>query len=350
MAVPESAGATIYFESALKEFALISTVSAPITSCNLRIAGRIVRLEIASGMAGVVLPGLSHLIAVESAEPDLTIFVWDSESTGTSLLSPAWAVDDYGRDGVIQGFNDERFHTAVQLDPIILRMLDMETRRAIYWTPSAKSFPYWEFGAPLRPLLHEWLGRCGLVPLHGGAVGFADGGVILAGAGGRGKSNVALACLTSDLFYASDDFCCLSKNPDWVVHSLYCTGKISGHDIVRHPHLRGTERNPDELDHQKAVFVLNDNFADRIIRNMPVRAIVMPRVVGQGITEIVPSTSAVAQKAIAMSTIELSRSGASRIFARVADLVRAVPCYELHVGASLSEVPARLRDLLNALR
>jgi hypothetical protein len=98
------------------------------------------------------------------------------------------------------------------------------------------------------------------------------------------------------------------------------------------------------------VFVLNDNFPDRLIRDMPVRAIVMPRVVGQGTSEIVPAARALAQKAIAMSTIELSRSAASRTFAKVAELVRAVPCYELRVGASLSEVPTCLGDLLNVLR
>src|SRR5262249_25577141 len=158
-----------------------------------------------------ILPALSHLSDSEEREPNLVLCAWDSESTGAPSLSPGWGVADYRREGFISGFNDFRFHTAIQFEPLILRMLDMQHRRALYWTPSASKIPHWEVGAPLRPLLHEWLRRIGLVAVHGGAVGQADGGLFLAGAGGRGKSNVALACLKSELLYASDDFCFLSQ-------------------------------------------------------------------------------------------------------------------------------------------
>ena len=210
--------------------------------------------------------------------------------------------------------------------------------------------PHWENGCPLRSLLHEWLRRIGLVAVHGGAVGRADGGVFLAGAGGQGKSNVALACLNSDLLYASDDFCFLSQSPHWTVHSLYCTGKIAAGDLVRHPHLRGAESNPDRLDGEKALFLLNEKFGDRLIRKMPLRAVVLPRVIAQGPSRIVLASPVTAQKAIALSTIVLFRWAGRDTLIKTAELLRDLPCYEVQVGASVDEVPGLLAQLLNDLR
>jgi hypothetical protein len=343
--------AEIFYDSAFRRFDELAASSGAILQQHISLAGRIVRIEISAGaMERAVMPALAHLIVPEVAEPDLVLCVWDSESTGAPPMSPGWGPEDYRREGYISGFNDARFHTGMQFEPIILRMIDMERRRAMYWTADALQLPYWEIGAPLRPLLHEWLQRVGMVAIHGGAVGRADGGVFLAGAGGQGKSNVALACLNSDLLYASDDFCFLSQSPEWTAHSLYCTGKMAAGDLVRHPYLRGVESNPDRLDREKALFFLNEKFADRLIRQMPLRAIVLPRVIAQGPSKIVPVASTIAHKAIAMSTIELSRWTGGHTLRKVSELLRERPCYELCVGASIDEVPPLLDELLNEIR
>jgi hypothetical protein len=343
--------AEIFYDSAFRRFGELAASPGTILQRHISLAGRIVRIEISAGaMERAVMPALSHLIVPEVAGPELVVCVWDSESTSALPMSPGWEPQDYRRQGYISGFNDARFHTGMQFEPIILRMIDMERRRAMYWTADASKLPHWEIGAPLRPLLHEWLQRVGMVAIHGGAVGRADGGVFLAGAGGQGKSNVALACLNSDLFYASDDFCFLSQLPEWTVYSLYCTGKMAGGDLIRHPHLRGAESNPDRLDREKALFFLNEKFAHRLIRHMPLRAVVLPRVIGQRTSEVVPVAPAVAHKAIAMSTIELSRWTGKHTLRKVSELLRERPCYELRMGTSIDEVPPLLAKLLNELR
>jgi hypothetical protein len=343
--------AEMFYESAFEKFRMMAAPPGATVVRHVSLAGRTIRIEISAGaMERAIIPALSHLIVPETAEPDLVLCAWDSESTGAPAMSPGWGPDAYRREGFISGFNDDRFHTGMQFDPIILRMLDLKRRRAMYWTAAAAQLPYWEIGAPLRPLLHEWLQRIGLVAIHGGAVGRADGGVFLAGAGGQGKSNVALACLNSELFYASDDFCFLSQSPEWTVHSLYCTGKMAAGDLARHPHLRGAESNPDRLDREKALFFLSETFGDRLIREMPLHAVVLPRVIAQGPSEIVPISPAIAQKAIAMSTIELSRWTGGHTLRKVAELLRDRPCYELRVGASIGEVPVLLAQLLSDLR
>jgi hypothetical protein len=342
--------AEIFYDSAFLKFSELAASPGAILQRHISLAGSTVRIEISAGaMERAVIPALSHLIVPEVAEPDLVLCVWDSEGTGAPPMSPGWGPEDYRREGYVSGFNDARFHTAMQFDPIILRMIDMKRRRAMYWTADASKLPYWEIGAPLRPLLHEWLQRIGMVAIHGGAVGRADGAVFLAGAGGQGKSNVALACLNSDLFYASDDFCFLSQSPEWTVHSLYCTGKIAGGDVVRHPHLRGAESNPDRLDREKALFFLSEKFGHRLIHQMPLRAVVLPRVITRGPSEVVAIAPAIAHKAIAMSTIELSRWTGGYTLRKVSELLRERPCYELRVGPSIDEAPPLLTKLLNEL-
>jgi hypothetical protein len=340
-----------FLESALQQFRNLAASPGATVLRQISLAGRTVGIEVSTGaMERAIMPALSHLVDSASREPDLVICAWDSESTAAPPLSPGWGVEDYRGEGFVSGFNDDRFHTAIQSDPIILRMLDMERRHALYWTKSASKLPSWEIGAPLRPLLHEWLRRIGLVAVHGGAVGRKDGGLLVAGAGGRGKSNVALACLNSELRYASDDFCCLSQWPHWTTHSVYCTGRITTEDLVRHPHLRGAESNPDRLDGEKALFFLNEKFGDRLIREMPLRAIVLPRVITEGQGAIVPISPAIAQKAIALSTIVLSRWAGRDTVMKVAQLVRDLPCYELRVGPSIGEIPALLAQLISDLR
>jgi len=341
-------GAEEYFEAAQGIFENGARRNGSV-SAFFSIAGKIVQIKSSpDAMQRHVSRALAHL-ATDAAEPDFTVYAWDSENNGFGPLRPAWTLDAFGQHGLISGFNDDRFHTAIQVGPSIFRMVDAMRSRAIYWTPSAASLPVWEKGAPLRPLFHEWLRSCGLLPVHGGAIGSRDGGVLLAGAGGTGKSNLSLSAIASPLLYASDDFCVLSQSPAWTVHSLYSTGKLAAGDLHRHPSLRGLESNAGNLDREKALFFLQEHFPEKLVRTMPLRAIVTPRIVHDEDSQLVPASTAAAQKAIATSTIELSPWTAAFTFSRVAALVRALPCYELRIGRRPKDALAQLEQFLDQL-
>lgn len=341
-------GAAEYFDAAQDIFENGARLNGSVSDF-FSIAGKIVQIRSSPGaMQRHVSRALAHL-ATDAGEPDFTIYAWDSEDSGFGPLRPAWTLDAFGQHGLISGFNDDGFHTAIQTGPSIFRMVDTRRCRAIYWTPSAAGLPVWEKGAPLRPLLHEWLRSCDLLPVHGGAIGNRDGGVLLAGAGGTGKSNLSLSALASPLLYASDDFCVLSQSPAWTAHSLYSTGKLAAGDLHRHPYLQGLESNADSLDREKALFFLQEHFPEKLLRTMPLRAIVTPRIVRDEDSQLVPASTAAAQKAIATSTIELSPWTAAFTFSRVAALVRALPCYELRIGRRPKDALAQLERLLGRL-
>lgn len=317
-----------------------------------RIAGAPVRLNFAAhGMVSEVARALAHLEAPpRSAADDLTVHIWDG-SEAPMPLPHGWEFAQWARDGGNGFYVDERYFVAAQASPEMLYMLDVEQRRALFWIADAWHFPYCETAAPLRPLLHEWLSRRGHLPVHGAAVGTADGGLLLVGRGGSGKSNAALSCLRSDLLYASDDFCSVSNEHGWMVHSLYATGKVHPGDLTRMPWLRpmGDERRrPEE---EKAVFFLNEHLPKRLITHFPLRAVVLVRVAPERFTRIGKVSRGAALRALGMNPLFLSSASAkARRLAVMADLVRALPSYELQIGGDGSDAPARLGELLAGLR
>jgi subfamily B ATP-binding cassette protein MsbA len=76
------------------------------------------------------------------------------------------------------------------LGPDILNALDLQQNLAVYWVEDANRIPYYERGSPLSALLSLWMGARQRYFVHAGAVGNANGGVLLTGKGGAGKSTI----------------------------------------------------------------------------------------------------------------------------------------------------------------
>jgi hypothetical protein len=340
----------VFFDDAIEAVDLAARRGAPWAERYYLVGGRSLRIVFGSAaLQRCIGRALAHLEMAAQSEPALTVFAWDSATSRLPPLQPGWLPDAYGDYGEIAGFNDARFHSATQSGPVIFRMLDRERKRAIYWTPSADDLPDNERAAPMRPLLHEWLPGAGALPLHGGAVVFPEGGILLVGRGGAGKSNAALTCLRSPLLYASDDFCALSSGSEWLAHSMYSTGKVGTRDLARFPHLLPFIANPERTADEKAVFFLNEHFPSQLIRAFPVRAIVLPHVCPDEPSAIVPVSRAAAHKAIAISTSAMTPNNTALTFSMAARLVNELPCFELRMGNRIEVVPALIGDLLARL-
>lgn len=312
------------------------------------LAGYKIRLYFAgSALIPYLTPALSHLEIESVDNPELTVCLWDSESTNTAMLPPPWSKDCYHpKRGEIIGYNTDRIHTSFQWGSYALSLLDRDRNLGIYWISSAKQIPYWETGSPLRTIFNVWLSQRDVQLVHAGAVGLPEGGVLLAGKGGSGKSTSALACLNSKLFYASDDYCLISPTPTPTVFSLYNTGKKNADDVERLPFLASAIRNRDRLDTEKALYFIHQTFPDKIIAHFPIKAILIPRIAGTQDTTLEPTSSTHALTALAPSTmIQLPGTGkaACQVMKAVAD---RVPCYELRVGTQIDRIPETIFQLL----
>ena len=297
-----------------------------------------------------ILPAFGHRIAADAAQeaaqgavPDLRVFLWDAQSTGIVAPVPPWEWGAFVRNEVFVG---DRFKIVYKGDSGSLLMYDAGTKRAVCWVREADHIPYYETGAPLLPVMNWWLESKGCQLAHAGAVGGPDGGVLLVGRGGSGKSTTALACLAGGLEYAGDDYCVLAATAPVRVHSLYCSAKLAADSRDRLPGLTAAIYNPRAAGSEKTLYFLNRLFPDRMATGFPLRAVLLPRISGTAATAMRPVSPAVALRALAPSTIfQLAGAGGAAL-RTLASILRSVPCFEFSVGLDLARIPEVVRSFL----
>jgi len=259
---------------------------------------------------------------------------------------PPWSHDDYRERGEVRGYNDERYHTAFSLGSGVLSMLDTVCGRAFFWVRDACSLAYWESGAPLLYLLHWWFSHEQKQLLHAAAIGYPDGGILLAGRGGSGKSTTALAALQAGLWYAGDDYCLLEPGQQPRVHSLYNSAKLNPDNLLRFPELGRLFADASCRMEEKALVFLHDYCPEKLSSVFPLQAVLLPRVRGGTSSSLEAVSPAAALKALAPSTIfQLSGAGANS-FRIMSGVVQRVPCYQINLGSELESVSQTIVNLL----
>lgn len=322
----------------------------PFTVC-LHFAGK--------GLIPQITPAISHLKVEHLANPDLTICLWDTVSTNTSLpllinslqelIQLHWT-DYLGPRKEIKGYDGDRIRTSFHIGPNILSALDQDQNLACYWIDNADNIPYWERGSPLQTILNWWTTAHYHQYIHAGAIGTIEGGVLLAGKGGSGKSSTALACINSPLLYASDDYCLVTTSPKPYVYSLYNTAKLRGkEDLERFPNLVPLIDNLEHIEQEKLMLFLHRHHSEKIVRGFPIKAILVPQVTGKPQTYLRTITSGATLKALAPSTIfQLAGSGKLALTI-MSNLVKQVPCYSLELGVNIAQIPETIFQLLESL-
>jgi hypothetical protein len=236
--------------------------------------------------------------------------------------------------------------------PDHLSIVDLESNLGFFWKRDLSPLPYYEAGSPLRTLLHPWMREQGVQFVHGGAVGTESGGVLMAGKGGSGKSTSALACLHSDLLYASDDYClagCL-EGDERQLYSLYNTAKLVGDsDLANFNGLASHVWNPQHGPDDKVTIFLADSFPQKLISQFPLRAILVPVIRGGVNTVIEPCARGEALMALGPSTLAQLPASGRKDLDSIARLVRSVPCFRMSLGTDLSRIAPAIGGLLNEL-
>ncbi len=316
----------------------------------VRIGGHVIELRFAGpGLVPCVMPAFSHLTVSPRQEPELVVDIWDSASTGASP-PPTPDVDPESPVGAFYFFEDPPIRGVFQPGMQALSVVDLGSDHAWYFVEDPAVLPYWERAAPIRQILHWWMATRGHQQVHSGAVGLPDGGVLLVGKGGSGKSTSALVSLTSELRYAGDDYAMVSLAPQPMVHSLYSSGKVHPDNLARLSHLVSALSNAEQLSTEKGVVFVDQHFPDRMIEGFPLRAIVLPTITGKPHTRVVATSRTAALAALAPSTVFQLHTAGAEALQYMARLVREVPAYVLELGADVSDVPGVLLQLLEELR
>lgn len=352
-----------FFDAMLTGFQYAASKSE-FSEKRFRIGGRLVAMQFAGhGTPRNLVPALEHLevkdceaAAPESLNAELTIHCWDSASTGVPLPPLIEALQQLIRQNCyehlsprqeIKQISNAGFPATYEAGTGIFSVLDAKQRSAVYWLNDADDLKYYERGAPVRTILNWWLEPLNMQCIHAGAVGTPDGGILLTGKGGSGKSTTALACVESDLMYASDDYCLVSSEPKPHVFSLYNTAKMCGlADLQRQPQYLPLIDNPNCGPDEKLLLFLHQHRPEKVITDFPLKAIFIPQVTGRPDTQLTPVRGAEAVRAIVPTTLFQLPGSQQAAFHRMTKLVRSLPAFRLELGTNIAEIPTVISDFL----
>jgi hypothetical protein len=236
------------------------------------------------------------------------------------------------------------------MDPTLgfhaLSMYDARERAGVFWVEGPERVPWPELAEPLRPLLHWGLMDSSRHLVHAGAVANDDGGVLLGGSGGSGKSTSALACIEAGFRFVSDNYVLLTGSDRLVAHSVFCTAKVRPEGTRFHPWVRELVPEVDRGAGEKYVLDVHRHIPERLALSTSIDAVLLPRLSDNGSVlarEISPTQALLA---LAPSTIYQLPSSRNTSLGPMAQLVRRVPAYVLELGGPPGEVPGVIAELL----
>jgi hypothetical protein len=309
----------------------------------IELLGQRIRLRFAGeAIERLLARGLDHLVVSADGSPALTVGIFGRLTSGVSMPRPAWGIDDYSFLGEV-GRAESGARVAYDMGAGAVSIFDAETATAFYW--ARDEIPAWERSAPLRTVLHWWLGRRGATFAHGGVVGLDGVGVLLAGRGGAGKSTTALACALSGLDYLGDDYVGLLPGERPEALSLYSSAKVTDRSIELLPGLARfvSARSEDE---EKSLLFLHPELQAQLVPRVALSAAVVPELGQDGRSRLEPVSQAAAFRALAVSTVYQVPGRGAETLRTAGSLLRALPAYRLTLGSDPLEAAGLIRELV----
>ena len=125
-----------FFEGAMERTHQALDFTLPIEHF-LDVAGSSVRLIFAGPrMEQKFMPALAHLASRAVPAPDATLYVWDSDSTATPMISPPCDHTCFTHRGDIRGFSSRTVRSAFNWSEYAVSLLDTAAGVGIYWVDS----------------------------------------------------------------------------------------------------------------------------------------------------------------------------------------------------------------------
>ncbi len=354
MRATASTGIEAYFEALEQRFrGAAESGSGTQTRC-YRIAGQAIHLRFAGDVLATSLtPALTHLETafddMPGKEPELSIMVWDQGSAAAAMPKPPWNWENYLSRGEIGGLDPTHYRAWYHIASGVLSIIDLHRGRAIFWVRDASQLPIYVVAAPFRMILNAWLTRSGLHFVHAAAVGTAAGGVLLAGAGGSGKSTTSLACLHAGMDFLSDDYCVVGAGPEARVYSVYCSAKTDESMLLRLPRLVPSRQRRDDPPGEKALLLLHERHRERIVPSQRLLVLLVPTVSEQERSTLEPVKALAALRALAPTTMEQIAGPDTAAWGTLLALARQLSCYRLNLGRDLFSSPPLISCLIASL-
>jgi hypothetical protein len=293
-----------------------------------------------------VAHAFGHLEGVSKTGPELTVLLHDlgSAPRAAEFLE---AFNPPGEEADMWLMDSPDLMLILQRPRRVFAAVDWRSNCAYWLIPDAESIPYLERARPLKLLLTYWMAMKGRHLIHAAAVGNEQGGVLIVGQSGAGKSTTALSCLKGGLEYAADDHCLIRIDGSPSVHSIYGTGVLAAEDLHRFPSFGQTAATGDCPAGEKVALFFDRDPTIRISARFSLRSILLAEVTGSRRSTVRRISAGEAFKAIAPSCfmhLPITRPQALACFN---SLVRQLPAYKLELGSDLNSGPTAIVELLD---
>ena len=290
---------------------------------------------------------LQHLASPPLLNPALVVYLASANGAGgIDLPAPDWNSLRFFERGNLRAYSDNEFSLIYNHRIGVFNAVNHRTNTAIYWART-ETLPYYERSAPLRHLLQAMMQRHGVFVTHASAVGLADGGVLIAGRTGSGKSTTAVVCLRSELLYAGDDYILTEAEPNPHIYSLYSSAKVNTATMHWIPEWQSSVSNSSSLSVEKALIFVSQTRPEKCVSGFPLRAIVLPRVTTQATTMVRSVSGNEAFRAIVPDTVFTILGDVPRMMAIYKQLTQQLPCYRVELGTDLAQIPLAILNILS---
>jgi hypothetical protein len=181
--------------------------------------------------------------------------------------------------------------------------------------------------------------------VHAGTLGIRDKGVLLAGAGGSGKSGTVLSGILSGLTTVGDDYVFVAQNA-LRAYPLFETLK-QDESGLRRLGILGHPAVPQATNWQnKYQFFIRDLGLEPQPQSLSLHALLLPRIFGGARTEFVEISAKDGFLALAPSGVSQIPGDRPLLYATAAEISRRLPCYEMRLGSNPEEVSDAIRKFI----
>lgn len=316
---------------------------------HFRVAGLRLKLRFADpAIADIYSERLVNQTTGNAQPHDLRVDILDAERLGWP--SPRlW--DDFGcAEGWLEeGLRAAGLRAAYPYQPRFWTCYDQRASTALQFTGAIGDLPIWDFGAPIRNVIHWAMADRGLRLLHSATLGSASGGVLISGPGGSGKSGTTTAGVLHGMKTVGDDYVIVENTDTPAAWPAYRLFKQDPTGIARMGPA-GTRLAGRPVNWQGKVEFDPEELAPGChAERMRLRAIMVPSVARLPATRIEPIPRGKAVEAIARSTIfQLSGDLVPvAMFATV--LASRLPAFQVQLSGDPSEVATTLAEWVAGL-
>jgi hypothetical protein len=260
---------------------------------------------------------------------------------------PEWSASFFREREIEARLRDTRFRLHYFDEFDFWQVYDRETRFGVQLMRTPRAYPVWDPGSPLRNFVHWRLLDDGAALVHAGSLGVGDRGVLLAGAGGSGKSGTVLAGLNHGMTSVGDDYIALHPGESVTAQRAFLTLKQDPSGLAR-AGLGRFDSGPLNWQGKRLLSITEIAQSPQPL-TMAIGAICLPEVSQGTRTVFSKADPRDAFLALAPSGITQIPSARPEMFAFTARLARQLPAFRVSLGTDPEEISGAFAQFIEAL-